>query len=320
MSFVVLATDRISDEGLAPLREGNHFEIHSIDDSSSEAFSSVLADAHALIVRSATKVGPTMISAAPELRVIGRAGVGVDNIDLAAASARGIAVFNAPGANTIAAAELTMGLLLALVRRVTEADQSIRSGRWDRAVFQGVELRGRTIGLIGAGRIGGEVARMCAAFGMDVIVYDPYLPEGRAADLGVRAVSFEELISGSDVVSLHVPLSRETTHFIDSDVMRRMKPGVLLVNTSRGGVIVEEDLAVALREGVVGGAALDVYEIEPLPVDSPLRTAPNLVMTPHLGASTGEAQIGVAREVALAVRHALTEGDVSAALNASELG
>ncbi len=319
MTLTVLVTDRVSDEGLAPLLDDDRFAIETIHDSSSDEFEAVLASALGLIVRSATKVDGDMITRAAGLEVIGRAGVGVDNIDLAAASKRGIAVFNAPGGNTNSAAELTMALMLALARRLTEADRSMREGRWERAGLQGIELKGRTLGLVGAGRIGGEVARRCRAFGMEVLVYDPYLTEERAEQLGVRLVSLDHVVENADVISCHVPLTDETRGLIDASRLGRMKDGVLVINASRGGVIDEAALAEALHDGAISGAALDVYEREPLSEESPLRNAPNLVLTPHLGASTEEAQVGVATEVAGYIRAALGEGDVSAAINAADL-
>lgn len=315
MSFVVIATDRVSKKGLKALREDERFEVKRIHDSSSEEFAAALPEAHGLIVRSATRVDGPMIDRATSLRVIGRAGVGVDNIDLVAASSRGIAVFNAPGGNTIAAAELTMALMLSVVRRVTAADRSVRAGEWDRSRFRGVELHDRTLGIIGAGRIGSEVTLRAEAFGMNVILFDPYIPKERAGELGAQAVDFEELLENSDVISLHVPLTEETRNLIDASALKRMKSKAFLINASRGGVIVEADLAEALNNDVISGAALDVYASEPLSAHSPLREAKNLVLTPHLGASTKEAQVGVAREVALAIQRALIDGDVSDALN-----
>ena len=319
MTFDVLVTDRVSDEGLAPLLDDDRFAIKTIHDSTSDEFEATLVSAAGLIVRSATKVDAGMMARASGLKVIGRAGVGVDNIDLIAASERGVAVFNAPDANTNAATELTMALMLALARRLPEADRSISEGRWDRASFKGIELKGRTLGLVGAGRIGGEVARRCQVFGMEVLVYDPYLSEERAEQLGVRLVSLDHVIENADVISCHVPLTDETRGLIDASLLGRMKDRVLLINASRGGVIDEVALAEALHDGAVAGAALDVYETEPLPPDSLLRNAPNLVMTPHLGAATEEAQIGVATEVAGYVLAALGEGDLSAAINAADL-
>jgi D-3-phosphoglycerate dehydrogenase len=318
--FRVLITDRVSDTGLEPLRSDSRFDLIKIDDSSDAAFSEALPTVHGLVVRSATEVYAEMLEKATELRVIGRAGVGVDNIDLAAATARGVAVLNAPAGNTVSAAELTMALILAMVRRVAEADASVRRGEWARSRFKGGELRERVLGLIGAGRIGGEVAKRCRAFGMRVLVYDPYLTEERAKDLRVECTTLEGILEGADVLSLHVPLTDETRGMIDAAALSRMKQGSFLVNVARGGVIDEAALAASLAEGHMGGAALDVYGNEPLEAGSPLRDAPNLVLTPHLGAATAEAQELVATEIAGAVRAALAEGDLSRALNAPAIG
>jgi D-3-phosphoglycerate dehydrogenase len=318
-SYLVVATDRVSKKGLAPLREDERFAVVRFKDSSEPGFTEELGKASGLIVRSATKVDAAVLDRAPRLRVVGRAGVGVDNIDVAAASERGVAVMNAPGGNTVSAAELTMALLLAVARRVTEADRTMREGKWERSRLRGVELRGKTLGVIGAGRIGWEVAERCRAFGMDVIVYDPYLPASRVEELRPHLVTLDRLIEGADVISLHVPLNAETKGLIDADALSRMKKGAFVLNASRGGVIDETALAQALGEGRIGGAGLDVYEIEPLSPDSPLLTAPNLVLTPHLGASTKEAQVQVAFEVARSMRAALALGDMSAAINAAEI-
>lgn len=319
MRHTVLVTDRVSAKGLAPLLEDDQIFVEQVDDSGSDAFTQVLAAARGLLVRSATKVGPALLERGPELKVIGRAGTGLDNIDLAEATRRGIAVFSAAGANTIATAEMTMALMLATVRHVAEADRSVRAGEWDRARFRGVELRGRTLGIVGAGRIGGEVAKRCTAFGMEVIAYDPLLTPERAAELEIRAVSLAEIFTQADVITLHVPLTDETAGLVDEPTLRAMKEDAYLINASRGAVIDEEALATALHQGWIAGAALDVYQHEPLPEDSPLREAPHLVLSPHLGGSTDEAQIGVAHEVALSVRAALVDGDVSGAVNADQL-
>lgn len=318
--LVVLVTDKVSPGGLEPIRADDRFEIAQVDDSSDPAFSEALARAHGLIVRSATKVGPEMLAEAPLLRVVGRAGVGVDNIDLDAATGRGVAVLNAPAGNTVSAAELTMALILSMVRSVAQADASVRAGQWARSRFQGAELRGRTLGLVGAGRIGGEVARRCRAFGMSVLAHDPYLTEERAADLQVERAELGALLEAADVLSLHVPLTDSTRGLIDAAALARMKRGAYLVNVARGGVVDEAALSAALTDGHLAGAALDVFENEPLEEGSPLRTAPNLVLTPHLGASTSEAQELVATEIAEAVRAALAEGDLSRALNAPAIG
>jgi D-3-phosphoglycerate dehydrogenase len=320
MTHRILVTDKVALSGLYPIVDDDAFSVVSIDDSASAEFVSALAEADALIVRSATTVTRDMLGMAPRLRAVGRAGVGVDNVDIPAASEQGIAVFNAPGGNTIAAAELTMALLLSVARMVPAADASLRSGGWDRADFKGVELRGKTLGLIGAGRIGGEVAIRCRAFGMDVLVNDPYLSEERADELGVRLVGLDDVLTLADFISIHVPLTDETRGICGFDALAKMKPTAFIVNASRGGVVDEEALATALHDGTVAGAALDVYETEPLPGDSPLRDAPNLVLTPHLGASTAEAQVGVATEVADKIKTLLTSGDGSAAINAGALG
>lgn len=320
MTHRVLVTDSVANAGLEPMVANDALEVVSIDDSSSEAFLTALAGADALIVRSATQVTREMLSLAPELKAVGRAGVGVDNIDIPAATEMGVAVFNAPGGNTIAAAELTMALLISVARKIPAAEASLRSGRWDRAAFKGVELRDKILGLIGAGRIGSEVGIRCKAFDMDVIAYDPYLSPTRAEELGIEMVGLEDVIDRGDFISIHVPLTDETRGIIGPAALERMKPTAFVVNASRGGVVDEVALAKALHNGDITGAALDVYENEPLPADSPLRDAPNLVLTPHLGASTAEAQVGVATEVAHKIRLLLETGNRADAINAPDLG
>jgi D-3-phosphoglycerate dehydrogenase / 2-oxoglutarate reductase len=319
MAYNVLATDKVSADGLSTLHEDGRFDVIHVDDSSSEAFLERLKACDALVVRSATEVGSEMIDRASELKAIGRAGVGIDNVDLNSATARGIAVFNSPGGNTIAAAEMTMALMLSLIRKIPAAEQSVRDGKWDRAAFKGNELKGRTLGLIGAGRIGGEVATRCQAFGMDCIVYDPYLTQDRAEEINVRLVDLDNILDDADVISIHVPLTDETRGLVDEKALSRMRNGVFVINASRGGVIHEPALADALKSGEIAGAALDVYEQEPLPDDSPLRDVPNLVLTPHLAGSTAEAQVEVAREIAVSIMRSLLDGDASGAINASQL-
>lgn len=314
--LVVLITDRVSESGLAPLREDGRFEVVKVDDSHAPEFAAAVGRAHGLVVRSATQVRSELLDQAPSLRVVGRAGVGVDNIDLEACTARGVAVCNAPAGNTVSAAELTMALMLAMLRQIPAADASVRAGEWARARFKGAELRGRTLGLVGAGRIGGEVARRARAFGMRVLASDPYLTEERAEELRVERVTFEEAVAAADIVTLHVPLTGDTRGLVDADVLSRMREGSYLVNVARGGIVDEEALVDALASGHLAGAALDVFSTEPLGESSPLRGARNLVLTPHLGASTVEAQELVAREIAEAVRATLADGDLSRALNA----
>lgn len=316
MSFRVLSTDKISPAGLSPLLDHERMAVVQENDSTSDAFARELPGAHALLVRSATKVTEELLEQAPALRVVGRAGVGVDNIDIPACTRRGVAVFNAPGGNTVSAAELALALMLSAMRRVAVADRSMREGEWARSRFKGAELRGKKLGLIGAGRIGGEVARRARAFDMEVLIYDPYLTEDRVTELRGTGMELDELLREADVVTLHVPLTDTTRGLLDASRLSLMKSTAYLVNASRGGVVDEDALVEALESGGIAGAALDVYASEPLDADSPLRGAPNLVLTPHLGASTAEAQERVASEVAEAVRGALLEGDLSGALNA----
>ena len=318
--FVVIAADKISLSGLTPLTKDDRFEVLVPDGWSDEEMQDVLGRAHGLIVRSATKVTRELLGQAPNLKVVGRAGVGVDNIDLPVATELGIPVINAPEGNTVSAAELAMALILTVARKVSWADASVQSGAWARSQFSGMEIRGKTLALVGAGRIGSEVALRAQAFGMDTIAYDPYLTEERAKDLGIERVQLDDVIARGDVISLHVPLTPQTEGMIAEAELEAMKPTAVLVNASRGGVVHESALIAALESGEIAAAALDVYTTEPLPEDSPLRGTKNLLLTPHLGASTSEAQELVASEIARGVRAALLEGDLSKALNAPAIG
>lgn len=312
---VVLA-DAISDEGLRVLEEAEGLELADVSGREREALASALAEAHAVIVRSGTTVDAELLDAGPGLEVVGRAGVGVDNIDMAEATRRGIAVLNAPGGNTRSTAELTMALLLAAARNLPAADRSVREGRWDRKAFRGVQLYGKTLGILGLGRIGTEVALRGRAFGMEVVAHDPYVAPERAEDAGAEQVELEELLARSDFLTLHAPLTEATRGVMGEENIRRMKRGAYLVNAARGGLVDEEALARALEDGHLGGAALDVYSEEPLPADHPMREAPGAVLSPHLGAATDEARREVAVEIATSVRDALLAGDLRAALNA----
>ena len=318
--LVVVAADKISASGLAPLTGDDRFEVVLANGWDTEQLHEAMARAHGLIVRSATKVTRELLEASPNLRVVGRAGVGVDNIDLAVATEHGIPVINAPEGNTVSAAELAMALMLAVARKVAAADSSVRDGEWERSSFSGMELRGKTLSLVGAGRIGAEVASRARAFGMRTIAHDPYLTEDRAEELEVERVGLAEALSQGDVISLHVPLTPATERMIGRQELQSMKPTAMLINAARGGVVDEDALVAALEAEEIAGAALDVYETEPLQEGSPLRGAPNLVLTPHLGASTAEAQELVAFEIAEGVRGALLEGDLSRALNAPAIG
>jgi D-3-phosphoglycerate dehydrogenase / 2-oxoglutarate reductase len=256
-----------------------------------------------------------LLARAPHLRVIARAGIGVDTIDVPAATRRGIAVMNAPGANTVSAAEHAMALLLALVRQIPGAAAAMRKGEWDRKRFEGTELRGKTIGIVGLGRIGGHVAQIARAFGMTVVAHDPYMPTTRAAELQVKVLPLDDLLRTADVVTMHVALTDETRHLINAARLALMKPSAVLINTARGELVDEVALAEALTAKKIRGAAIDVFAQEPLPADAPLRTIDRVILTPHLAASTAEAQERVALEISGAVRDALLSGDLSTAIN-----
>lgn len=279
----------------------------------------LVSDAVAMVVRSETKVTRKVIESAPMLRVVGRAGVGVDNVDAEAATQRGIVVMNTPGGNTISTAELTCSMLMALARKIPVANASMKAGEWNRKAFSGTELYNKTLGVLGMGRIGGEVAKRALAFGMRVLAYDPYLSPARAKALQVEMVDLDEIYAQSDFITVHMPLTDETRSMINATTIAKMKDGVRILNCARGGIVNEQDLATALKSGKVAGAALDVYETEPLPKDSPLRAMPEVVMTPHLGASTEEAQENVGIEVAEQIIDYLLKGSIRNAVNMPSL-
>jgi D-3-phosphoglycerate dehydrogenase len=291
----VLVTDGISSSGVEVLRKAG-LEVEQRQAKGKELLDA-LQYADALIVRSATQVTADVVNASPKaqgqprLRVVGRAGVGVDNIDTDACKALGIAVVNAPTAATNAVAELAFAMMLGLARHVARADGSMRRGEWEKKAFLGSELRGKTLGLVGIGRIGGRVAELSKAFGMSVLAYDPYVPHEKARAMGVeKRERLEEVLSGSDVISIHVALTPETRHLIGERTLQHTRKGALLVNISRGQVIDTAALVKSLKSGHLGGAGLDVFEEEPLPREHELRSLPNVVLTPHVGASTREAQ------------------------------
>lgn len=318
--FRVVIVDPISASGLGPLVDDARFEVVERLGLKDDELTEGLSDADAVIVRSATRITRQAISRANRLRVIGRAGVGVDNIDVEAATERGVAVLNAPSGNTVSAAELAFALLLALARRIPVADRSMKEGQWDRKSLGGMELYGKTLGLVGAGRIGAAVARRARAFGMTVIAFDPYLTAERAESLDIELSTIDGVLERADVISLHVPLTDATRALLGAAELRRMKPNAYLVNAARGGVVDEEALYRALTEGWIAGAALDVFADEPPAANHPLRSLPNVVLTPHLGAATREAQENVAIEIANAVRSALLHQDMSRAVNAPAIG
>jgi len=284
-------------------------------DLSPESLMDVLAECVALVVRSQTRVNGAMIAAAPKLRVIGRAGIGTDNIDVDAASRRGIVVVNAPTAVVVAAAEHTLALILSLCRRIPQAHQSVSQGRWERGKFVGTELRGKTVGIVGLGNIGAEVARRLAAFDLRLVGSDPFVTAEYASRLGVELVSLDSLLDVADLISVHVPLTSSTRHLLGPAQFARMKPGVRIVNCARGGVVDETALVEALNDGRVAGAALDVFAEEP-PTNQAILGSDRVVLTPHLGASTKEAQVAASIEVAQQVIAVLEGRPVRYAVNA----
>ncbi len=277
-----------------------------------------IADADGLVVRSAVQVDDALMASAPKLRVIGRAGVGVDNIDAEAATRRGIVVMNTPGANAIAVAELTLGMMLALARQLPKANSTMHSGKWEKKSLQGVELRGKKLGVLGLGRIGLEVARRARGFAMEVIGHDPFVSASIARENAIQLVSTDELFQQADYLTLHVGLTPQTTGIINEETIAKMKKGVRIVNCARGELIVEEALAEALKSGQVGGAALDVFHQEPLK-DSPFFASDNVILTPHIAGSTAEAQEAVGVQIALQVREYLKLGVVQNAVNLPSL-
>jgi D-3-phosphoglycerate dehydrogenase / 2-oxoglutarate reductase len=316
----IMICDPISPKGIALFQHRPEFEVTVLKQRLSEAeLLPLVADVEALVVRSETKVSRKIIENAPKLRVVGRAGVGVDNVDVDAATQRGIVVMNTPGGNTISTAELTFSMLMALARKIPQAHASMKAGEWNRKAFSGVELYNKTLGILGMGRIGSEVARRAIAFGMRVLAYDPYLTLSRANAMQVELIELDDLFARADFITVHMPMSDETRGMINAAAFAKMKPGVRILNCARGGIVNETDLCAAIKDGKVAGAALDVYETEPLPKDFPLRDLPQVVMTPHLGASTEEAQENVGIEVAEAITDFLLNGVVRNAVNLPNL-
>jgi len=311
----VLISDRLPAEAADKLAGFEGIEVDNAPGLPPDELKAHLADAEGIIIRSGTKVTAEVLADAPKLRAVVRAGVGVDNVDVAAASRRGVIVMNTPGGNTLSTAEHTMALLLALSRNVYPACRSLKEGKWDRKSFMGTQLAGKTIGVIGLGRIGLEVARRAAAFGMTVLGYDPYIAPERAKQYQVAvAGELGELYARADYVTVHVPVTDETQGMIAGPQIARMKDGVKLINCARGGIIDEAALAQAIRDGKVAGAALDVYTAEP-PADRDLVDLPQVLCTPHLGASTEEAQLGVALEAVECITGALLENRIRNAIN-----
>ena len=314
MSYKVLITDPVSEEGIKLLKESDDIEVIIREDLSPDELKEEIRNVDAHIIRSGTTVTAEIIEAADNLKVICRAGVGVDNIDIDAATKKGIVVMNVPGENSNAAAELTMALMLALSRNVAKADKSLKEGRWDHSEFVGQELKNKKLGVIGFGKVGKEVASRARSFEMEVSVYDPYVSDDIIVESGAKASTLDELLKEVDYITLHLPLNKDTKHLINSKSIKTLKEGVRLINCARGGLIDEQALAKALNEGKIKGAGLDVFENEP-PENSPLLKAKNVLLTPHLGASTEEAKVGVSLGACKQVRDFLLSNKAENALN-----
>jgi len=309
----VLVSDPIAEAGIAHMREVADVDVRL--GMSPDELIAAIGEYDALAVRSETKVTADVLAAARNLKIIGRAGVGVDNIDVKAATEKGVVVVNSPEGNTIAAAELTVAMLLSMARNIPQADASLRAGRWDRKKFTGTEVYGKTLGVVGLGKIGGEVARRAHAFEMTVLAYDPFATAEKARDYGAELVTLEEIYQRSDFVTLHVPLNDQTRGMIGPAQLEKMKTGVRIINCARGGLVDEQALADAIQSGKVAGAAFDVFSKEPVPADNPLLSLTQNVVTPHLGASTEEAQVNVAIDIAEQIADYLRGKPARAAVN-----
>lgn len=315
MSYRVLIADKVESIAAEVLTEAG-FEVVSKPGLTEEALVAVVQPFHAILVRSAVKVTASVLEAAHNLKAVGRAGAGVDNIDVAAATSRGVLVMNVPGGNSVTAAEHTLALIFAAARLIPQAVASLRAGQWDRNRFVGFELTGKTLGLVGYGAVGRIVADRALGLRMRVVAFDPLVPTFVMEGGGVRpARDLDDLLQSSDVVSLHVPLNNETRNLLSREAIRRMKPGAILVNCARGGLIDEAALLEALNDGHLAAAAIDVWLPEPPPADHPLIAHPKVVATPHLGASTHEAQVRVAQAIAVQVRDYLLHGRKIGAVN-----
>ncbi len=314
----VFVADDVNEDKLAPLAAAGIDVVKEtkLDDT---ALADRMKDADGVIVRSATRITAELMDQAPKLRVIGRAGVGVDNIDVKAATKRGIVVMNAPDGNTITTAEHTIALLVSMARNVPQAHAKLQNGEWDKKSFVGVELNGKTLGVIGLGRIGKHVAKIARGFGMHIVAFDPFTSADQAKELGIETGTLDDVLKRADFLTIHTPVTDDTRGIIGREAFAKMKDGVRVVNAARGGLVDEAALLDAISEGKVASAALDVYSTEPLPADSPLLGNPKIITTPHLGASTTEAQEGVALTVAEQMRDYLTTGTLRGAVNAPSM-
>jgi len=314
MTQRILISDPLAQQGIDILEEEKSFKVDVKVKLPPEELKKIIKDYDALIIRSQTKVTKEIIESADKLKVIGRAGVGLDNVDIPEASKKGIIVMNAPMGNTISTAEHAFSLLLSLARNIAQADSSLKGGKWERKKFMGVEVYGKTLGIIGLGRIGKEVARRAMSFQMKVMAYDPFLSNEKAEELGIESVNLDRLFREADYITIHTPLTNDTKGLIGKDTISLMKKSVRIVNCARGGIVNESDLLEAVKSGRIAGAALDVYEKEP-PLGSEILTSEKIVTTPHLGASTEEAQVNVAIDVARSIKDALLDKGIRNAVN-----
>jgi len=315
MPIKILISDPLHDEGLKILTAEKKFKVDVKAKLPPEELKRAIKGCDAIIVRSATKVTKDIIDASDKLRLIGRAGVGLDNVDVAAASKKGIMVVNAPAGNTTSTAEHTFSMIMALSRNVAQANASMKQGKWDKKKFMGVELYGKTLGIVGLGRIGTEVAKRGLSFEMKIVASDPFLSAEQAKKIGIELVSFDEVIKKADYITVHTPLTDETRHMLGAKQFKKMKKGAKIVNCARGGIVDEVALVEAIKSGNIGGAALDVFEKEPLNPSSPLLKYENIILTPHLGASTKEAQVNVSVDIANTVKDALLGRGIRNAIN-----
>lgn len=313
--FRVLVSDKLSKEGLAVLEQAEGVEFDAKTGLSPEEQAEIIGDYDALIIRSATRVTPALLERADKLKIVVRAGIGVDNVDVPACTKQGVLVENTPTGNAVSAAEHAIGLLFACARLVPFAHGTTAAGKWEKSAYEGIELTGKTLGVIGTGNIGAVVCDRARGLAMKVIAFDPMLSSERAAELGVERVELDELFKRADALTLHVPLIPATKHVVNAAAFAKMKDGVILVNAARGGVVDEQAAADALNSGKLRAAAFDVFEEEPLTADNPLRSAKNAIFTPHLGASTRDAQIRVGVEASEQVVSYLLHGEIRNALN-----
>jgi D-3-phosphoglycerate dehydrogenase len=311
----VLVSDSLAPQGLDILERARGLEVDYAPGVAPGELLERIRDAEGLVIRSGTKVTREVIERAGKLRVIGRAGIGVDNVDLGAATERGVVVLNTPSGNNVTTAEHAIALLVSLARHVPQASASLKSGKWEKNAFTGMELSNRTLGVIGLGNIGRVVAQIAQGIGMRVIAYDPHLPEEIAANLDIELVGLDDLYRRADALTVHVPKTKETTGLLGADAFAKCRKGVLVVNAARGGIVDEKALLAALDGGQVGGAALDVFAVEPPPAGDPLVAHPKVICTPHLGASTEQAQLNVAIQVAEQVRDYLLTGEIRNGVN-----